>query len=178
MQQVEQVNSGEKDYFKIRGDTGPLVYPGAHVYVYRALYWLTDRGTDIQLAQIIFGVLYLATLAVVMQCYRLAKAPPYIFPLLVLSKRMHSIYVLRCFNDCFAVAALFLTIFAYQKRMWTVGSTLYSFGLGVKMSLLLALPAIGIILLQALGRERASTQAMIIAQVQVCLESSNPALEG
>jgi len=51
--------------------------------------------------------------------------------------------------------------------MWTLGSIAYSWGLGVKMSLLLALPAVGIILLQALGRSRAITQAVLMAQVQV-----------
>ncbi len=75
--------------------------------------------------------------------------------------------MLRCFNDGFAVAALFLSIYAFQKRMWSLGSLVYSIGLGVKMSLLLAVPTVGIILLQALGRDRAITQAMIIAQVQV-----------
>lgn len=95
------------------------------------------------------------------------QAPPYIFPLLILSKRLHSIFLLRCFNDCFAVGALFIAIYAYQKRMWTLGSIAYAWGLGIKMSLLLALPALGIILLQAVGRTRAITQAMLMSQVQV-----------
>lgn len=73
MQQVEQYIAGERDYVKIKGGTGPLVYPAAHVYIYRALYGLTDRGMNIPLAQIIFGVLYLFNLAVVMACYRLAR---------------------------------------------------------------------------------------------------------
>ena len=102
-----------------------------------------------------------------MACYRLARVPPYVFPLLVLSKRLHSIYLLRCFNDCFAVLALFVAIYAYQKRMWTAGSVVYSLGLGVKMSLLLVLPAISLILLQGIGKDRAITQAMIIGQLQV-----------
>jgi alpha-1,3-mannosyltransferase len=73
MQQVQQYVSGERDYTKIKGGTGPLVYPAAHVYMYTALYWITEQGKNILLAQIIFGVLYLVTLAVVMACYRQAR---------------------------------------------------------------------------------------------------------
>jgi alpha-1,3-mannosyltransferase len=73
MQQVTQYLAGERDYTQIYGGTGPLVYPAAHVYIYDLLYRVTDRGTDIPFAQIIFGVLYLMTLAVVMACYRNAK---------------------------------------------------------------------------------------------------------
>ncbi|KAF2838737.1 glycosyltransferase family 58 protein [Patellaria atrata CBS 101060] len=167
MEQVSQYLAGERDYFKIKGGTGPLVYPGLHVQIYRALYSITDEGRDIRLAQGIFGLLYLATLAAVMLCYRQAKAPPYVFPLLVLSKRLHSIYVLRCFNDCFAVFFLWTAIYLYQKRMYTAGSILYSCGLGVKMSVLLVLPTMGMIFLQVMGRERATTQAMLIGQMQV-----------
>ena len=159
MQQVAQYITGERDYVKLYGDTGPLVYPAAHVYVYRLLHYLTDNGTDIKSAQYIFIGLYLATLAVVMQCYRQAQAPPYIFPLLILSKRLHSIFLLRLFNDCFAVFFLFMAILCYQRRLWTVGSVAYSFGLGIKMSLLLALPAIGLVLWQGMGRDRALRQA-------------------
>ena len=167
MQQIEQYINGERDYIKIYGDTGPLVYPAAHVHIYRLLYNLTNKGTDIKLAQYIFVGLYLATLALVMQCYRRAGAPPYIFPLLVLSKRLHSIFLLRLFNDCFAVFYLFLAISFYQRRNWTMGSAAYSLGLGVKMSMLLALPAIGVVLWQGVGRNRALQQAAIMLQIQV-----------
>lgn len=178
MQQVRQYISGERDYVKLYGDTGPLVYPAAHVYIYRFLNYLTDDGQDIRLGQYVFIGLYLATLAVVMQCYRQAKVPPYVFPLLILSKRLHSIFLLRLFNDGFAVFFLFAAILCYQRRFWTVGSLAYSIGLGIKMSLLLALPAIGIILWFGMGRDRALRQAMIMGQVQVLLGypflASNP----
>jgi hypothetical protein len=169
MQQVAQYINGERDYLKLYGDTGPLVYPAAHVYIYRLLYQVTDHGQNIALAQYIFIGLYLATLVLVMQCYRQAKVPPYVFPLLVLSRRLHSIFFLRLFNDCFAVFFLFLAIFCYQRRLWTLGSIAYSFGLGVKMSLLLALPAIGVVLWQGMGRDRALRQAMLMGQLQVCM---------
>ncbi|KAI4127563.1 MAG: hypothetical protein LQ347_004548 [Umbilicaria vellea] len=73
MQQVAQFVSGERDYVLIKGDTGSLVYPAAHLYVYSALYYITDEGRNIDLAQYVFGGLYLAVLSVVMACYRLAS---------------------------------------------------------------------------------------------------------
>ncbi|KAF2728969.1 Lethal(2)neighbour of Tid protein [Polyplosphaeria fusca] len=167
MEQIELYIKGERDYKNIVGSTGPLVYPAAHVHIYRLLYALTDHGRNIQLAQIIFGIVYLLTLGVVMQCYRAAKVPPYVFPLLILSKRLHSIFMLRCFNDCFAVLGLFSAIYAYQRDQWHLGTFFYTTGLNVKMSLLLPLPAIGLIALQALGFREAITQAMIILQVSV-----------
>ena len=72
MEQVSQYINGERDYMLIKGGTGPLVYPAAHVYTYTALYYLTNGG-DILYGQIIFTALYLGTLALVMACYRLAK---------------------------------------------------------------------------------------------------------
>ncbi|KAL6710156.1 dolichyl-P-Man:Man(5)GlcNAc(2)-PP-dolichol alpha-1,3-mannosyltransferase [Coniothyrium glycines] len=167
MQQIAIYLKGERDYTKIEGSTGPLVYPGAHVWIYKHLYALTDEGRNIQLAQYIFALVYLVTLATVFQCYRKAKVPPYVFPLLVLSKRLHSIFMLRCFNDCFAVLGLWLAIFCYQRDQWHIGSFFYSTGLNVKMSLLLPLPAMGILMVQKLGGREALTQAMIIFQVSV-----------
>ncbi|KAK4198240.1 family 58 putative glycosyltransferase [Triangularia verruculosa] len=169
MEQVSQFVSGERDYTKIQGGTGPLVYPAAHVYTYTGLYYLTNEGKNILLAQKLFAVLYVITLGVVMRCYRNAGVPPYVLPLLILSKRLHSIFVLRCFNDCFAVLFLFLTILAFQNRSWRAGILFYTWGLGIKMSLLLVLPAVGIILLLGTGFESALQSAAIIALVQVLI---------
>ncbi|KAK8127692.1 alpha-1-3-mannosyltransferase [Apiospora sp. TS-2023a] len=73
MEQVAQYVSGERDYTVIKGGTGPLVYPAAHVYTYHALYNLTNEGKDIVLAQELFAGLYMVTLALVMMCYWKAK---------------------------------------------------------------------------------------------------------
>ena len=95
------------------------------------------------------------------------QAPPYLFPLLILSKRLHSLFVLRLFNDCFAAGALFVAIYAYQKRMWTIGSIAFSLGVGVKMSLLLALPGVLMVLGQGMEVNRALRNGAIMAQIQV-----------
>ena len=73
MQQVKLYLKGERNYYNIEGDTGPLVYPGLHVYIYRSLYALTGHGENILVGQIIFALLYLTTLAIAMACYRRAK---------------------------------------------------------------------------------------------------------
>ncbi|KAI1102766.1 glycosyltransferase family 58 protein [Jackrogersella minutella] len=169
MEQVAQFVSGEYDYTAIKGGTGPLVYPAAHVYTYTALYYLTDEGKNILLAQQLFAVLYMATLALVMTCYWRAKVPPYVFPLLILSKRLHSVFVLRCFNDCFATFFLWLAIFLFQRRDWTAASIVYSWGLGIKMSLLLVLPAVGVVLLLGRGFADGLKCAMIMVNLQILI---------
>lgn len=169
MEQVTQFVHGERDYPKMEGGTGPLVYPAAHVYIYTGLYHLTNKGTNILLAQQLFAVLYMATLAVVMTCYSKAKVPPYIFPLLILSKRLHSVFVLRCFNDCFAAFFLWLCILFFQRREWTIGALAYSIGLGVKMSLLLVLPAVVIVLYLGRGFKGALRLLWLMVQVQLLL---------
>ena len=189
MEQVSQYVAGERDYTKIEGGTGPLVYPAAHVYIYTGLYHLTNQGKDIFLAQQMFAVLYLATLAVVMLCYWQAKVrigrafgwrimeltldsrqvPPYIFPLLILSKRLHSIFILRCFNDCFAAFFFWLSIYLFQRRSWTLGALAYSWGLGIKMSLLLVLPAVAVVLFLGRGFWGSLRLAALMAQVQVAI---------
>ena len=74
MQQIAIYRSGERDYTKIYGDTGPLVYGAGHVYIYNLLYMLTDNGKDIWKGQCIFVGVYLFTLGFVMACYSKAKA--------------------------------------------------------------------------------------------------------
>jgi alpha-1,3-mannosyltransferase len=89
--------------------------------------------------------------------------------MLILSKRLHSIFVLRLFNDGFAVLFFWAAAYAFQHRMWTLGSLAYSFGLGVKMSLLLVLPAVGVILFLARGVQASLMQLGIMAQLQTVL---------
>ncbi|GAM88532.1 hypothetical protein ANO11243_065650 [Dothideomycetidae sp. 11243] len=169
MQQVAQINAGERNYAKIRGDTGPLVYPAGHVWIYRLLSTITSDGSDIFTAQLVFAALYLVTLATVMLCYHRARVPPYVFPLLVLSKRLHSVYVLRLFNDCWAVLGLWLAIALFQSRHVKAAALAFSLGLAVKMSLLLALPGVAVLLYMGQGPWAAIGSLLVMVQYQVLL---------
>ncbi|CAK1358619.1 unnamed protein product [Cercospora beticola] len=166
MQQITLYLSGERNYAKISGSTGPLVYPAMHVHLYNLLHNLTSSGQNIFLAQQIFLVLYLFTLLLILSCYRKAGVPPYILPLLSMSKRVHSIFMLRMFNDCFAVMFLWGAIWFWQRRLWTFGTVCFTLGVGVKMTLVLALPAVGMVLWQGVGRDKAFYQAQSMVQVQ------------
>ena len=77
--------------------------------------------------------------------------------------------MLRCFNDCFATFFLWLAIFFLQRRNWYLGTLAYTWGLGVKMSLLISLPAIGVVLLLGSGFATSLALAAVIGLVQVLI---------
>ena len=169
MQQVSLYLNGERDYTRLKGSTGPLVYPAAHVYIYSTLFAWTQDGRDILSGQVIFAALYLTTLAVVISCYRKCRAPPYLFPLLVLSKRLHSIYMLRLFNDGIAALAMWGCVWLFQRKAWTSAVAVWSFGVGVKMTLLLLAPAIAMITVLALSLSTSLALGLIAVLIQVCI---------
>jgi alpha-1,3-mannosyltransferase len=171
MQQVKLYLDGERNYPSIEGSTGPLVYPAGHVYIYALLYYLTDQGRDILLGQIIFAAIYLATLIIVIACYRQVHAPPYLFPLLVLSKRLHSIYMLRMFNDGIAAFFMWLAIYSWMKKKPLFGITAWSLGVSVKMTLVLLAPAIAVLGAFDNGLRGSVVQAIVAFQPQVSQES-------
>ena len=66
MAQVRLYLAGTTDYTLLKGPTGPLVYPAAHVWIYRALHALSEGGREVGRVQWVFGGGYLGALGVVM----------------------------------------------------------------------------------------------------------------
>ena len=67
------------------------------------------------LPQYIFAGVYLATQAVVMALYARARSlPPWSLAVLCASRRLHSIFLLRLFNDCWAMLAAYVATLALQ----------------------------------------------------------------
>lgn len=151
MVQVRHFLDGERIYPKISGPTGPCVYPAIHLYIYGALYALTEQGQNITKAQFVFAGVYLVTLAIAMQCYRKVGAPPWLLVLLCGSKRMHSIFLLRLFNDCWAALFFWAAVYLLQRRQWEAGALVWGLGLGAKMVMLLVVPGMGFVLIQGAG---------------------------
>lgn len=144
MQEVEGFLNGTYDYSLLKGDTGPLVYPAGFVYIYSILYYITDAGVNIKLAQYLFAVLYAVTLILVFRLYVLSKkVPPYVLILMCATTyRIHSIYMLRLFNDPFAMFFLYLSLNVFLADRWYLGSIIYSFAVSIKMNVLLFSPAL------------------------------------
>ncbi|KAG8428615.1 dolichyl-P-Man:Man(5)GlcNAc(2)-PP-dolichol alpha-1,3-mannosyltransferase [Metarhizium acridum] len=64
---------------------------------------------------------------------------------------------------------MWLAIYFFQRRQWTMGSIAYSWGLGIKMSLLLSLPAVGIVLFLGRGFGGSLRLAWLMAQMQLVI---------
>ena len=135
------------DYRNLKGDTGPLVYPAGFVYLFSGLRMLT--GGAIFPAQLVYAVLYLATQLIVMALYiSTASMPPWSLLLLCLSRRVHSLFLLRLFNDCWSMFVAYLATFALQKKRWIVSITLYSLAVSVRMNVLLFAPGVLAVLMK------------------------------
>ncbi|KAG0710985.1 Dol-P-Man:Man(5)GlcNAc(2)-PP-Dol alpha-1,3-mannosyltransferase [Chionoecetes opilio] len=140
MQEVEGVANGTWDYTELRGDTGPLVYPA---------------GQRAEIPQKIAEESLL---------------PPYV--LLVMcctSYRVHSILVLRLFNDSVAMVFLFGAMNLFIDNHWALGSLVYSLAVSIKMNILLFAPALLLAYLRCLGLWGTVKQLVICASVQLAL---------
>jgi alpha-1,3-mannosyltransferase len=69
--------------------------------------------------------------------------------LLCCSKRLHSIFLLRLFNDGPAMLLLYGSVYLFTRHHWDLGCVLYSFAVSIKMNVLLFAPGLLLLLLQA-----------------------------
>ncbi|KAL8548626.1 hypothetical protein ACS0TY_007785 [Phlomoides rotata] len=149
MSQVTGFLGGERDYSKLKGDTGPLVYPAGFLYLYSAIQNVT--GGAVYTAQILFGILYIVNLGIVLLIYlKMDVVPWWALCLVSLSKRMHSIFVLRLFNDCFATTLFHASMVSFLYQKWHLGLIIFSGAVSVKMNVLLYAPPLLLLLLKAL----------------------------
>ena len=129
-----------------------LVYPAGFLYVFTVLRHLTSSGQHILTAQIIFAGVYIFNLIFVFLLYETeATIPIYAIFSLIFSKRIHSIYMLRMFNDCIAVVLGNVSLFCFMKRRYRLGSVLHSMAISIKMNMLLHSPGILLVLLACCG---------------------------
>lgn len=98
------------------------------------------------------------------------KVPPYVLIISAFtSYRIHSIYVLRLFNDPIAILFFYAALNYYLNGNWTLGSIFLSLGVSVKMNILLFAPAILIFYIVNLGYWNTFKQLTICAIVQLVL---------
>ncbi|KAL2540507.1 Dol-P-Man:Man(5)GlcNAc(2)-PP-Dol alpha-1 [Abeliophyllum distichum] len=149
MSQVSGFLGGERDYSNLKGDTGPLVYPAGFLYVYSAIQYVT--GGQVYPAQILFGFLYIVNLGMVLFIYLKTDVLPWwALSLLSLSKRVHSIFLLRLFNDCFATTLFHAALISFLYQKWHLGLLIFSGAVSVKMNVLLYAPPLLLLMLKAM----------------------------
>lgn len=143
---------GERNYAHIKGQTGPLVYPAGFLYVYSCFFRIT-RGGNIATAQAVFAVMYVTSQFVTMQLYIKCRCmSPWTLVLLCLSKRVHSIFLLRMFNDGVTTLLTNIATLALVNQRWRLALLIFSGALSVKMNVLLLAPPVAIVLLQVSPR--------------------------
>jgi alpha-1,3-mannosyltransferase len=179
------------NYTELKGDTGPLVYPAGFVWLYGVLRWIATGGyhtlydssvplrspldaTSIRVVQYIFVGMYVTTQGLVFNLYQRAassRVPPWACVLLCVSKRMHSLYALRLFNDCWAMFFLYLAmhLFTCQKKWykWPLGCIMFSIGVSIKMNVILFAPALWMLMIEDIGMYGSLHCIFMCALVQV-----------
>jgi alpha-1,3-mannosyltransferase len=176
MQEVSMwIDDGIYDYRQIYGGTGPLVYPAGFLYLFAVLRWITKQGTNVRLAQYIFLGFYLMLQALVLLIYTRASRflAQSLLPgsslgdrqkqlqsahsvwswriamgLLCCSKRLHSIFLLRLFNEGPTMILLYLCIYLLINNHWNSGCCAFSYAVSIKMNVLLFAPGLLLLLIQ------------------------------
>lgn len=87
------------------------------------------------------------------------------------SYRIHSIYVLRLFNDPIAVLFAYMSFYALLKKKYTTSAFLFSLAVSIKMNILLFAPAYALIYYENLGLLRSIRYASIALATQILLAS-------
>ncbi|OMO63813.1 Glycosyltransferase, ALG3 [Corchorus capsularis] len=168
MAQVSGFLGGERNYKNLKGDTGPLVYPAGFLYVYSAIQYVT--GGQVFPAQILFGILYIINLGIVLLIYvKTDVLPWWALSLVCLSKRVHSIFVLRLFNDCFAMTLLHAAMASILYHHWHLGLIIFSAAVLIKMNVLLYAPPLLVLMLQAMNISGVISALAGAALVQIVL---------
>eukprot|EP00038_Savillea_parva_P009404 m.183332 g.183332 ORF g.183332 m.183332 type:complete len:430 (-) comp15789_c0_seq1:48-1337(-) len=169
MDEVEGVVNGTYDYTQLRGDTGPLVYPAGFVYLFLGFYYATDLGLNILRAQYMFVAVYIAVLAAAHCVYASTRLPPYALILLSCSYRIHSIFVLRLFNDPLAMLLLYVAVILFQRHRWYAGCVMFSLAVSIKMNVLLFAPGLLYLLLLTFGFWETIPRLAVCAIIQLVL---------
>lgn len=87
----------------------------------------------------------------------------------VWSRRAHSIFSLRLFNDGVAMLFAYSSVALGVADYWTWSCVLFSLGVSIKMNVLLMAPGLAVCLVQAKGLFGAAWRALLCFAIQIAL---------
>lgn len=94
------------------------------------------------------------------------------------SYRIHSIYLLRLFNDPIAVLFAYASFYAMLRKHHAISAFLLSFAISIKMNILLFVPAYALVFYEDLGIYKSIKHALVALTTQIILAGpflySNP----
>jgi len=85
------------------------------------------------------------------------------------SYRIHSIYILRLFNDPIAVAIAYSSFYALLRKRHRLSAVLFSLAISVKMNILLYAPAFALIFYEDLGLLKSVKNAGLVLLTQLLM---------
>lgn len=68
--------------------------------------------------------------------------------MICLSKRLHSIFILRLFNDGPTMLLFYISLVCFIRHYWNIGCVIFSLAVSIKMNVLLFAPGLLLLLLQ------------------------------
>jgi alpha-1,3-mannosyltransferase len=171
LDQTATIWAGERDYTRVHGRTGPLVYPAGHVAFYLVVDWLSDHGRRRLLTQVIFAGVQLGATSLL--GLTVLSAAPAALPYCLLwatTLRARNVFVNGLFNDGPQVlctyAALYLLVARDRPRAALLA---WSAAVSIKMSALLYAPAFLLVYWHRYGLARAVGMGIPAAALQLLL---------
>lgn len=89
----------------------------------------------------------------------------------LLSYRIHSIYILRLFNDPIAVLFAYASFYAMLRKRHALSAFLFSFAISIKMNILLYAPAYALVFYEDLGLHKSVKHGLVALVTQLILSA-------
>jgi alpha-1,3-mannosyltransferase len=173
MQQAEHLIHGERDYSKIGGEAGPLVYPALHSYLYMVLAnsWVSNYG-EYKLFPILLS--FIAEILITyfsVKLYQIGfeenpKLSNMVF-LAIFSFAPVSIAIDHLFNDVYSSLFQTMAIYSFATGKSFLGVLLVSVALSFKLGPILLIPAVYLVTSKSHGIFIGTLYILMIGAFQI-----------
>ena len=175
MQQANKISSGEMDYSKVTGESGPIAYPALHSYIYLflELFWVNNGDMHTLLVKMMAFLAHITTVYYAVRIYQEAfKKDPKQANILVLIMFSFTVTCLsldHLFNDTFATMFNTIAIYNFVKGKNLTGVVLVALAFNIKMNAILILPAVYLVTSKSQGICIGTLYLFLVVLIQIIL---------